>query len=188
MEQEFLEDVIVRLEKVGIAYAVTGSIASNLWGIPRLTHDVDIVVVLPEAEVHRIVAAFADTYYVSEPAAIDAARRAGMFNIIDATRNVKADLWVTKDDVFNQNTLARRRRIEIVPGRPAYVASPEDVLLHKLVWHQITPSERQLGDAAGIAAVQAGNLDLAYLRSWAARQGTTSLLDDVLSGKFLKST
>jgi hypothetical protein len=75
-----------------------------------------------------------------------------------------------------------------VPGREAYVGSAEDVLLHKLVWHTITPSERQLADAAGIAAVQAGKLDLVYLREWAARQGTGDLLEAVLQGKYLKTT
>jgi hypothetical protein len=189
LEPAFLEDVIARLDRLGLAYAVTGSIASNLWGTPRLTHDVDIVVVLPESEVPRVVAAFSDDYYyVSEPAARDAVRRGGMFNIVDTGRNVKADMWITKDDAFNQSTLARRRRVEILPGREAYVATAEDVLLHKLVWHQITPSDRQLGDAAGIAAVQAGDLDLSYMRGWAAQQGTTALLDEVLAGKYLKAT
>ena len=66
--------------------------------------------------------------------------------------------------------------------------SRQAVLLHKLVWHTITPSERQLADAAGIAAVQAGKLDLAYLREWSARQSTSALLEDVLQGKYLKQT
>jgi hypothetical protein len=68
------------------------------------------------------------------------------------------------------------------------VGSPEDVLLHKLVWNKITPSERQLADAAGIAAVQVGNLDLEYLRTWAARQSTLETLEAVLQGKSLKGT
>jgi hypothetical protein len=62
------------------------------------------------------------------------------------------------------------------------------VLLHKLVWNQISPSERQLQDAAGIAAVQSGNLDLAYLRLWAASQGTAAVLEDILQGKHLKQS
>jgi len=84
--------------------------------------------------------------------------------------------------------LSRRRRVEIVPGRLAWVGTPEDVLLHKLVWHTITPSERQLADAAGIASVQAAQLDLAYMRQWATQQGTAQLLEEVLQGKHLKKT
>lgn len=188
MEQEFLEDVVARLEGAGVTYAITGSIASNLWGIPRTTHDVDVVVVLSLADVGKVLAAFTDRYYISEPAVREAIARASMFNVIDLTTSLKADLWVTQGDAFNQSLLSRRCRLEIVPGREAYVGSPEDVLLHKLVWHKITPSERQLADAAGIAAVQAGKLDLAYLRAWAARQLTAELLEDVLQGKYLKRT
>jgi hypothetical protein len=36
--------------------------------------------------------------------------------------------------------------------------------------------------------VQAGDLDLAYMRGWAARQGTSALLEEVLAGKYLKAT
>ena len=32
-----------RLESAGIRYMVTGSVASIVYGEPRLTHDVDIV-------------------------------------------------------------------------------------------------------------------------------------------------
>jgi hypothetical protein len=47
----------------------------------------------------------------------------------------------------------------------------------------MTPSNRQLGDAVGIAVVQKGNLDLPYLRHWAKELGVISSLEDVLSGK-----
>lgn len=188
MEQEFLKDVVARLEGAGVTYAITGSIASNLWGIPRTTHDVDVVVVLSPPDVPRVVAAFADRYYVSAEAAGEAVARGSMFNVIDFNTSLKADLWVTKGDPFNQSMLSRRRRLEIVPGQEAYVGSAEDVLLHKLVWHTITPSERQLADAAGVAAVQAGKLDLVYLREWAARQGTGDLLEAAIQGKYLKAT
>jgi hypothetical protein len=188
LEQAFLEDVIARLEKLGVSYAVTGSIASNLWGIPRTTHDVDIVVVLSAADCDRVIAEFIADYYLSGAAVKDAVARQSMFNIIDSSTSLKADLWVTQADPFGQSLLNRRRRLEIVPGRMAQVASPEDVLLHKLVWNQITPSERQLADAAGIAAVQAEQLDLAYLRTWARQQGTAEILEHVLQGKYLKQS
>ena len=188
MQQEFIKAIITRLEALGLPYAVTGSVASNLWGTPRLTHDIDILVVLTGADVRQVAAAFSDPYYVSESGVLQAALSGGMFNVIDAAGGYKGDFWVSSGDPFSQSLLSRRQKIEIVPGHTAYVASAEDVLLHKLVWHKITPSERQLGDAAGIAAVQAGKLDLDYLRRWAARQGTADLLENVLQGKNLKKT
>jgi hypothetical protein len=84
--------------------------------------------------------------------------------------------------------LKRRRRVKVPGDFEAELGSPEDVLLHKLVWNKITPSERQLQDAAGIAAVQADKLDLDYMRAWAARHGTAGELEAVLAGKGLKAT
>lgn len=61
--------------------------------------------------------------------------------------------------------------------------SEQDVILHKIYWHSLTPSDRQLHDAAGAVAVQAGSLDEAYLRRWAARLSLGALLDDLLAGR-----
>ena len=188
MEQEFLKEIVARLESMGVPYAITGSIASNVWGTPRTTHDVDILVVLTGADIIPFVKAFSSSYYVSEPAVTEAVLRGTMFNVLDPSKGVKADFWLTPGDPFSGSMLIRRRRIEIVPGQEAYVGSPEDVLLHKLVWNQLNPSSRQLNDAAGIAAVQAGQLDLVYLREWANRQGTAEMLEQILQGKFLKRT
>lgn len=58
----------------------------------------------------------------------------------------------------------------------------EDVVLHKLYWNKLTPSDRQLGDVAGVVAVQSGRLDEAYLRQWAARLGVGAEMEKALSG------
>jgi hypothetical protein len=73
-------------------------------------------------------------------------------------------------------------------GEPAWLATPEDVILHKLYWHTITPSERQLGDVAGVIAVQKGRLDEAYLRRWATEIGVAQLVEDALAGKLRPKT
>ena len=66
---------------------------------------------------------------------------------------------------------------------PPALRSDEDVILHKLVWNRITPSDRQLGDAAGVLAVQADALDKSYLRHWAQELKLTGELERLLSGE-----
>jgi hypothetical protein len=188
LQQAFVKDIVARLESLGVPYAITGSIASNFWGTPRTTHDIDIAIELTLADLRAVMAAFDKTYYVSQAAVYDAIYQSEMFNVIDSANGIKADFWVSKGDPFAQSMMARRQRVDLIPGHSAFVGSAEDVLLHKLVWHTITPSTRQLGDAAGIAAVQGDALDLIYMREWAARQGTSELLEDVLQGKYLKKT
>ena len=51
------------------------------------------------------------------------------------------------------------------------VATPEDVILHKLVWYRKggETSERQWGDIVGVLNQQYNRLDMAYLSEWADR-------------------
>jgi hypothetical protein len=52
-----------------------------------------------------------------------------------------------------------KRRTESLEGRLLPLATPEDVILSKLEWDRITPSERQLRDALFVAVVQWARLD-----------------------------
>jgi hypothetical protein len=57
---------------------------------------------------------------------------------------------------FDQEMLRRRVHLTLF-GEPAWITTAEDCILHKLVWNGITPSDRQLSDAAGVVAVQGTN-------------------------------
>jgi hypothetical protein len=57
-QPELISPFVSRLERLGIPYMVTGSTAGILYGEPRLTHDVDIVVALEMTDVPAFVAAF----------------------------------------------------------------------------------------------------------------------------------
>ena len=54
MEQdELLRRVVEILEEQGITYLLVGSLASGVYGEPRLTHDIDVVVELrPDQVAH----------------------------------------------------------------------------------------------------------------------------------------
>ncbi len=54
-ERELLIDCLRRLNRTGVTYYLTGSMASNYRGIPRSTHDLDFVVQMPTTAVARIV-------------------------------------------------------------------------------------------------------------------------------------
>jgi hypothetical protein len=67
-EQELLVDCLQRLNQVGAAYMLTGSMASNYWGIPRTTHDLDFVLQLPRQSVPALQSAFSDSFLLQETA------------------------------------------------------------------------------------------------------------------------
>jgi len=181
-EQELLVDCLRRLNRTGITYYLTGSMASNFWGIPRTTHDLDFVIQLPPSAIPKIVAAFSPDYYLEEAAVHAAYQPPYQFNAIDTRSALKVDFWLPTPAPFDREMLSRRARVTLF-GEPAWITKAEDCILHKLLWHKITPSDRQLGDAAGIVAVQGERLDLAHLKKWSESLGVSPELNQLLSGE-----
>jgi len=181
-EHELLVDCLHRLNRTGIAYYVTGSMASNFWGIPRTTHDLDFVVQIPPNAIPKIVAEFSSDFYIEETAVRAAYSPPHQFNAIDTRSSLKVDFWLPRAEPFDREMFSRRTQV-MFSGVTAWIATPEDVILHKLVWNQMSPSERQLGDAAGIRAVQGERLDNAYLQRWAAELDVQESLRRILSGE-----
>jgi hypothetical protein len=181
-EQELLADCLRRLNRTGVTYYLTGSMASNYWGIPRTTHDLDFVVQLPMSAVSHIVQEFSGDFYIDETAVRAAYQPPHQFNAIDTRSALKVDFWLPKPAPFDKEMLRRRVQVTLF-GEPAWICTAEDVILHKLVWNRISPSDRQLGDAAGVVAVQADALDKNYLRQWAQELKLASELERLLSGQ-----
>jgi hypothetical protein len=181
-EQELLADCLRRLNRSGVTYYLTGSMASNYWGIPRTTHDLDFVVRLPMSAVPRIIHEFSGDFYIEEAAVRAAYQPPHQFNAIDTRSALKVDFWLPKPEPFDKEMFRRRMKVTLF-GEPAWICTAEDVILHKLVWNRITPSDRQLGDAAGVVAVQADALDKNYLRQWALELKLVNELERLLSGE-----
>lgn len=180
-ELELLADCLRRLNRAEVTYFLTGSMASNYWGIPRTTHDLDFVVQLPMSAVSRIVHEFSEDFYLEEAAVRGVFQPPHQFNAIDTRSALKVDFWLSLADPFAQEMLSRRIQVALL-GEPAWIATAEDVVLHKLVWNRMSPSERQLGDAVGIVAVQAESLDKCYMRQWAPQLNVAEDLERLLSG------
>jgi hypothetical protein len=186
-ERELLVDCLRRLNQAGIGYMLTGSMVSNYWGIPRTTHDLDFVLQLPPTDVPKMIDAFRSDFFVDEFAIQAAYRPPFQFNAIDTRSALKVDFWLLKAEPFEREMFARRIRTTMF-GQDAWIATAEDVILHKLYWDHLTPSQRQLGDAAGVVSVQKGNLDVEYLRRWASELKVRDTLDDLLTGRILPKT
>ena len=178
-QEEFLAQVARCLETVGIPFMVAGSYGSSYHGQPRATNDVDLVIDPTAEQLDRFVALLGDRFYVSQEAAREALRRRSLFNLIDFTKGWKADLIVRKDRPFSIEEF-RRRQTSNIHGYQIPVASAEDVILTKLEWDKLTPSERQLQDALNVAVVQGPRLDQDYLRKWAPSLGVAEKLEELL--------
>ena len=160
---------------------LTGSMASNYWGIPRTTHDIVFVIQLPPSEAATLATAFSPDYFLDEASIRAAYRPPFQFNAIDTRSALKIDFWLLRPDPFEREMFSRRTEVTLF-GEKAWISTAEDVVLHKLYWNTITPSERQLKDVAGIVAVRGSELDRAYLQTQAAQLRVTETLERLLAG------
>jgi hypothetical protein len=142
------------LERLGIPYCVTGSVAASVYGEPRLTAGIDLVVLLRPADITALRRAFPDSdYYVppDETLRHEVARARGMFNLIHHASQFKADLYVAGSDPLHAWALAHRRRIDL-GGGGAWIAPPEYVILRKLEYLREGGSDKHARDIRFVLA------------------------------------
>jgi hypothetical protein len=111
----------------------------------------------------------------------NAIRARSSFNLIHLPTSYKIDVFLPSARPFERSVRERvvRSRLPAIEDREVPIVSAEDIILNKLEWYRQggEVSERQLSDVLGVMKVQAGSLDDAYLRRWAAQLGVSDLLE-----------
>jgi hypothetical protein len=172
------------LEKMDVPYFIGGSLASTLYGMIRTTQDSDIIAELRIEHIRPFVLALQGEFYVDEEMIANAVTNQSSFNIIHRESMFKVDIFIPQERAFVKKQFARSRR-ELLSADPvvqAYVSTAEDTLLAKLEWFRMggESSERQWRDVLGVLKVQAGTLDLEYLRNTAMELHVEDLLERAL--------
>jgi len=171
---DLLLHAAVALDRLAIPYSVIGSVASIIYGEPRFTNDIHIVVVVQAKQAQALCREFPEEqFYVSIHAAVDAAIRHGQFNVIHPDSGLKIDFIVAEPTAFNQSRLSRARRVQIAPGAimdPMF-SSPEDIIIKKLEYYWSGGSDKHLRDIAGILKTCGSQLDFAYIEHWTVDLG-----------------
>ena len=148
------------LNRAGIRYVVSGSVAAIFYGEPRLTHDVDFVVFLDANDLQKLLAVFpASEFYLPpvETMLTEIAReQRGHFNLIHHATGFKADLYPTGRDELNAWAFRGKRAVEY-EGEPIMLAPPEYVIVRKLEYYREGQAEKHLRDIRAMLAVPAAN-------------------------------
>ncbi len=169
------------LDRLGLTFLVTGSTATIAYGEPRFTNDLDIVLDLPAGLVDQFCAGFPpDDFYLSREAVLDAVRTGFQFNVIHPAAGLKIDFILLSGSAFDASRRLRGRRLAVLADRTVPFASPEDVVLKKLLYFREGGSEKHLRDIAGVVRVQGAKLDYGYIAHWAAALGVADLWQQAL--------
>jgi hypothetical protein len=169
-------DILHTLEAIGAPYMVIGAFAATVYGVTRVTYDIDIVVDLDEEHIEALAAAYPPPRYYADPVQMrDSIRLGIMFNIIDTSRGEKADLVpLTMASRYRQAFRRRVRQTVEVPGAEPFeiwCARPEDVIVGKLMaWaegrsrkHETDIYEMMVFHYLGADAEQGAAFDESYV-------------------------
>jgi hypothetical protein len=156
-----------RLNRLGIRYMVTGAVAGIIYGEPRLTHDIDLVMELGIENSEKIAEAFPSEEFYCPPVEIiklEVMRPLrGHFNIIHHETGFKADIYLLGEDELHHWAMSNRREIDS-QGETIWFAPPEYVILRKLEYYREGKSEKHLRDIAGMIEISSDQIDFKELQ------------------------
>jgi len=151
-----------RLNELGARYMVSGSVAVILYGEPRLTHDVDVIVFFSPDQISRLPEYFPAPEFYCPPAdvvRVEAAReQRGHFNLFHVETGFKADIYLAGRDPLHGWAFRRTRRFE-VEGQPLILAPPEYVIVRKLQFFREGGSEKHLRDIRSMLRTSIEQID-----------------------------
>lgn len=185
MFHKAITTVVDAFESLKLPYAIGGSVASSVRGIPRATNDVDFIASISPGHARAFSDKLRPDFYADEDHIRTSLQHARSFNVIYMPSAFKIDVFpATEDFHFAQLEHAFTSTFDFFgQDMTCRVVSAEDVLLAKLRWFRLSghSSERQWNDLAGVVTVSGGRLDRSYLNTWAAKLGVSDLLDKALA-------
>jgi len=179
--RHLLINVAEVLRKLEIPYVVTGGMAVLVWGRPRFTADIDIVIKLEMKDIKKLagmLSLLGKFNYINEEMMKEALENKGEFNFIHGDTGVKVDFWVSKERPLDLSQMNRRVYKSILNKKVGFM-SPEDLILSKLEWYKESRSSRHLEDIESIFRISGDKLDKKYLNQWVNKLGLSRFLDKV---------
>jgi hypothetical protein len=175
-ELDILKLVTSRLNDAEIDYMISGSVALTFYGKPRMTRDIDIVIVILPEEVDLFVRLFEQDFYIDRDMAAEAVKNQTMFNIIHLETVIKVDFIIRKSQEYRILEFNKRKKMKL-EDREVSVVSLEDLIISKLYWAKDSFSEMQIKDIVSLIDL---DFDMDYVKEWCGRLGLDIILRMVL--------
>lgn len=160
---------------------VTGATAAIIYGQPRVTNDLDVVLRLDDASRGTLLRAFSENEFYVPPESViqveQARTQRGHFNLIHLESGYKADVYLAGSDPLHAWALPQRQRVRWAPDLTVSVAPPEYVVLRKLEYYREGRSSKHVADILAIRAIT--GLDESLLEPWLLRLGLEALWREV---------
>jgi len=177
--EKFAKKVIIALNESEIDYVIIGGFAAIVYGRPRTTMDIDIIINLePENRfaIKKLVNILSkydlETY---ERDIMMALNEKSHFSIFDKATPLRIDakgIYRKLDRI----ALVNRRKIKVF-GIEAWFEAPEDLIVAKLAYG----SQQDIEDVIAVLVNLKDQIDLEYLKKRAIEEHVDDILRKVLS-------
>lgn len=162
MFEEIIARVALALKNRGIPYAIIGGQAVLVHGQPRITRDIDISLGVDADRLPDMLEIVSETGLVplaKDPK--DFVDRTMVLPVLDEASSVRVD-FIFSNSLFEAEAIKRAKTINIL-GRDARFASPEDLVIHKVIAGRAV----DLDDVRSVI-LRNKDLDLGHIRKWLA--------------------
>ena len=163
--QKGFQKIVKILEEEDISYMVVGGFATGYYNRYRFTADIDIVLQMYIHQIEKIVKHFPHWMHFLEGFKENAKRNI-VFNLTDFETGVKYDFMVYHDTDYNWAAFQRRKKVSF-SDIECFISSPEDLIISKLKWYEISKSGKQFEDLKFLMTLE--DLDRDYLMTWALK-------------------
>jgi hypothetical protein len=147
---------------------ITGAAASIIYGEPRLTLDLDVVVEISVQDINKIIQVFPiDEFYCPpfEIIQVESQRtKKGHFNIIHHKTGFRADIYLVGQDKLHLWALEHRKPVDL-SGEIFWLAPIEYVILKKLEYYREGSSEKHPKDISGMVTISGDQIDFRLLEN-----------------------
>lgn len=168
---DVFREILETLENANIPYMVVGSLSSIVYGEPRMTKDMDIVIDIQAQDANKIQQLFPLEGFYCPPSEVLKSEivSRGQFNLIHHESGLKIDVMMRKKSPHAIEEFKRRQKISFWKNFEAWLATPEDIIIKKMEYYREGGSEKHLNDIRGILANTEVNHD--YIKNWVLELG-----------------
>jgi len=173
--------VVSALNKLQIPYMVVGSFSSNVYGKPRSTKDAEFVMELGHQSIGKLASEIGGGFILDPQMSFESITSTMRYRLTHRDTAFMIELFMLSSDPHDTARFSRKLSGPIGEGFIAYVPTAEDVIITKLRWSKHGRRQKDVQDVEDVLKVQAGSLDLPYIRQWTDQHGTRELFERLLT-------
>lgn len=172
--------MIDMFDQMTIPYMLVGSYSSNYYGRPRSTRDADFVIVVSDEQISKLRIGLLPDFHLDAQMSFETVTMHTRYVITHHETAFKIELFLLTADAYSQERFKRRRHVDF-EGRRAWLPTPEDVIVQKVLWGKTARRSKDIEDVQQVLGLQRENLDLTYIRHWCDRLETRDLFEKLLA-------